>query len=276
MDGIKVIIARCPMCGVVFPHRAKTRAASVNKCCGAKCSANMRVGKQPICAADEIEHKTVSFQELKALEADVHVQREAMRKAGIEAKERTAIERVQQVRSNMYEERNCAHCGVMFMLLKSKIKQGNGKYCNTTCYHAATHERVMATRVEKCCKKCGKVFYVSLKESEAGRGKYCSRDCQRVNVMKPARNLEYAPRPADDPATTLDGKLSFTALSDFEQAIGQLMARGYSFRTPGRAFDINTPQSDFYGLQWGKDQQKDAFVFFYTTRENIFKHYASR
>ena len=65
-------------------------------------------------------------------------------------------------------------------------------------------------------------------------------------------------------------------LRDTEQAIGQLMARGYSFRTPGRAFDVNAPVSDFYGLQWGKDQQKGAFVFFYTTRENTFKHYASR
>lgn len=275
MDGIKVIIARCPMCGVTFPHRAKTRAASVNKCCGAKCSANMRVGKKAICAPDEIEAKTVSFQELKALEADVETQREAMRKAGIEAKERAAIQRVQQVRSNMYQERNCAHCGVRFMLLKSKIKQGVGKYCASTCYHAATHERVMATRVEKTCKKCAKVFYVSLKESEAGRGKYCSRDCQRVNVMKPARNIEYVPRPEADPETTLDGKLSFTTLPELEQAIAQLIARGYSFRTPGRAFDVIAPQSDFYGLQWGKDKQKDAFVFFYTTRKNTFNCYAA-
>lgn len=276
MEGIKIILALCPMCGVVFPHRAKTRAASINKCCGAKCSANMRVGKQPICTPEEIEHKTVSLAELKALEANVQTQREAMRKAGIKAKEHAAIERVQQVRSNMYMERNCAHCGVKFMLLKSKARQGNGKYCNSACYHAATHERVMAARVEKCCKKCAKVFYVSLKESEAGRGKYCSRDCQRVNVMRPARNIEYVPRPADDPATTLDGKLSFTTFPDFEQAIGQLMARGYSFRTPGRAFDVNATVSDFYGLQWGKDQQKGAFVFFYTTRENTFKCYASR
>ena len=276
MEGIKIILARCPMCGVVFPHRAKTRANSVNKCCGCKCSANMRVGKKPICAPDEIEAKTVTFQELKALEADVQIQREAMRRAGVEAKERTATERVRQVRSNMHEERNCAHCGTRFMLLKSKARQGNGKYCNSACYHAATHQRVIATRIEKTCKKCGKVFYVSLKESEAGRGKYCSRDCQRVNVMKPARNIEYVPRPADDPQTTLDGKLSFTLLADFEYAIAQLMARGYSFRTPGRAFDVNAPQSDFYGLQWGKDEQKKAMVFFYTTKPNTFKYYASR
>ena len=131
-------------------------------------------------------------------------------------------------------------------------------------------------RVEKCCKKCGKIFYVSFKESESGRGKYCSRDCQRVNVMKSARNIEYVSRPADDPSKTIYGKLSFTALPDLEQAIGQLMARGYSFRTPGRAFDVIAPVSDFYGLQWGKDQQMDAFVFFYTTRKNVFKHYASR
>lgn len=274
MDGIKVIIALCPMCGVVFPHRAKTRANSVNKCCGAKCSANMRVGKKAICAPDEIEAKTVSLAELKALVADMQVQREAMRKAGIEAKERTAIERVRQVRSNTYEERTCAHCGANFMFDRHTGKKG--LFCNIACYHAATHERVMATRVEKTCKKCGKVFCVSLKESEAGRGKYCSRDCQRVNVMKPARNIEYVPRPADDPATTLDGKLSFTALPDFEAAIGQLMARGYSFKTPGRAFNITPPISDFYGLQWGKDEQKGAFVFFYTTKPNTFKCYASR
>ena len=274
MDGIKVIIARCPMCGVVFPHRAKTRAASVNKCCGAKCSANMRVGKKPLCAPEEIEHKTVSLAELKALEANVQVQREAMHRAGVEAKERTATERVRQVRSNIYEERTCAHCGVKFMFDKYAGKKG--MFCNIVCFRAAAHERMIATRVEKTCKKCAKVFYVSLKESEAGRGKYCSRDCQRVNVMRPARNIEYVPRPADDPATTLDGKLSFTTQTDFEAAIGQLMARGYSFRVPGRAFDVNPPVSDFYGLQWGKDQQKNAFVFFYTTRENTFKCYASR
>jgi hypothetical protein len=235
----------------------------------------MRVGKQPICAPDEIEAKTVSFQELKALEADVQVQREAMRMAGQQVKEHVAIEQVRQV-SNMYEERMCAHCGVKFTLLKSKVRQGNGKYCNSACYHAATHERVMATRVEKSCKKCGKIFYVSFKESEAGRGKYCSRDCQRVNVMRPARNIEYVPRPADDPEATIDGKLCFTTQTDFEAAIGQLMARGYSFRVPGRAFDVIAPASDFYALQWGKDQQKGAFVFFYTTKPNIFKCYASR
>ena len=87
----------------------------------------MRVGKKPICSPEEIEHKTVSLAELKALEADVQVQREAMHRAGVEAKERTAIERVRQVRLNMHEERNCAHCGTKFMLLKSKAKQGNGK-----------------------------------------------------------------------------------------------------------------------------------------------------
>jgi len=267
MDGIKVIISRCPMCGVVFPHRAKTRANSVNKCCGAKCSANMRVGKKPICAPEEIEAKTVSLAEPKVLEADMQVQREAMRMAGQKSKQPIQ-------RPKLLEERTCAHCGAKFIFDKYAGKKG--MFCNIACFRAAEHERVIATRVEKCCKKCGKVFYVSLKESEAGRGKYCSRDCQRVNVMKPARNIEYAPRPADDPATTLDGKLSFTLLADLEEAIGQLMARGYSFRTPGRAFDVIAPQSDFYGLQWGKDQQKDAFVFFYTTRENTFKHYASR
>ena len=276
MDGIRIILARCPMCGVVFPHREKTRASSKNKTCGCKCSANMRVGKNPICAPEEIEHKTVTLAELKALEADVQTQREAMRKAGVEAKERSATERVRQVRPNMYEERNCAHCGTKFMLLKSKIKQGVGKYCNSACYHASTHERVMVTSVEKPSKKCGKIFYVSLKEAQSRRGKYCSRDCQRVNVMKPARNIEYVPRPADDPATTLDGKLCFDTLPDFEAAIGQLMARGYSFRTPGRAFNITPPISDFYGLQLGKDEQKGAFVFFYTTHENVFKSYASR
>ena len=273
MDGIRIILARCPMCGVVFPHREKTRAASVNKCCGAKCSANMRVGKKPICSPEEIEHKTVTLTELKALEADVETQREAMRQEGVEAKERIIQPKV---RPKLLEERMCAHCGTKFMLLKSKIKQGNDKYCNSACQRAAIHQRMIATRVEKTCKKCGKIFYISLKESEAGRGKYCSRDCQRVNVMKPARNLEYVPRPADNPLTTIDGKLSFTTLADFKQAIGELMARGYSFKTPGRAFDVPPPISDFYALQWGKDQQKGAFVFFYTTRENVFKQYASR
>ena len=272
MDGIKIILARCPMCGVVFPHRAKTRANSINKCCGCKCSANIRVGKKPICTPDEIEAKTVSFQELKALEADVQTQREAMRQAGVEAQKR--IIQPIKVRPKLLEERTCAHCGAKFIFDKYAGKKG--MFCNIACFRAAEHERVMATRVEKTCKKCAKVFYVSLKESEAGRGKYCSRDCQRVNVMRPARNIEYVPRPAGDPLTTLDGKLSFTALHDFEAAIGQLMARGYSFRTPGRAFNITPPISDFYGLQWGKDEQKGAFVFFYTTKLNTFKCYASR
>ena len=255
------------MCGVVFPHRERTRAASVNKCCGAKCFANMRVGKKPICSPEEIEAKTVSLAELKVLEADVQVQREAMRKAGQKSKQPIQ-------RPKLLEERTCAHCGVRFMFDKYAGKKG--LFCNIACFRAAEHQRVLATRVEKCCKKCAKVFYVSLKESQAGRGKYCSRDCQRVNVMRPARNIEYVPRPADDPATTLDGKLSFTTLPDFEYAIAQLMARGYSFRTPGRAFDVNAPASDFYGLQWGKDEQKKAMVFFYTTKPNTFKYYASR
>ena len=272
MDGIKIILARCPMCGVVFPHRERTRAASVNKCCGSKCSANMRVGKKPICSPEEIEAKTVSFQELKALEADVNTQREAMHRAGVEAQKR--IIQPIKVRQKLLEERTCAHCGAKFIFDKYAGKKG--LFCNIACFRAAEHQRVLATRVEKCCKKCGKVFYVSLKESEAGRGKYCSRDCQRVNVMKPVRNLEYVARPADDPATTLDGKLSFTTLPEFEAAIGQLMARGYSFRTPGRAFDVTPPISDFYALQWGKDQQKNAMVFFYTTKPNTFKYYASR
>lgn len=227
----------------------------------------MRVGKKPICAPEEIEAKTVSFQELKALEADMQVQREAMRMAGQKSKQPIQ-------RPKLLEERTCAHCGAKFIFDKYAGKKG--MFCNIACYRAAEHQRVLATRVEKCCKKCGKIFYISLKESEAGRGKYCSRDCQRVNVMRPARNIEYAPRPADDPATTLDGKLSFTTQTDFEAAICQLMARGYSFRTPGRAFDVTPPISDFYALQWGKDQQKNAMVFFYTTKPNTFKHYASR
>ena len=232
----------------------------------------MRVGKNPICAPEEIEHKTVTLAELKALEADVETQREAMRRAGVEAQKR--IIQPINVRPKLLEERTCAHCGAKFIFDKYVGKKG--LFCNIACFRAAEHERVLATRVEKCCKKCGKVFYVSLKESEAGRGKYCSRDCQRVNVMRPARNIEYVPRPADDPATTLDGKLSFTTQTDFKEAIGQLMARGYSFRTPGRAFDVTPPISDFYALQWGKDQQKNAMVFFYTTKPNTFKYYASR
>ena len=259
------------MCGVVFPHREKTRAASVNKCCGAKCSANMRVGKKPLCTPEEIEHKTVTLAELKALESDVQAQREAMRQAGVEAKKR--IKHI-KVRPKLLEERTCAHCGAKFIFDRYAGKKG--KYCNLACFRAAEHERVLTTRVEKCCMKCAKVFYVSLKESQSGRVKYCSRDCQRVNVMKPARNLEYVPRPDDNPLTTIDGKLSFTLLADFEYAIAQLMARGYSFKTPGRAFDVIAPQSNFYGLQWGKDEQKGAFVFFYTTKPNTFKCYASR
>ena len=227
----------------------------------------MRVGKKPLCAQEEIEAKTVSLAELKVLEADVQVQREAMRMAGQKSKQPIQ-------RPKLLEERTCAHCGAKFIFDKYAGKKG--LFCNIACFRAAEHQRVLATRVEKCCKKCGKIFYVSFKESEAGRGKYCSRDCQRVNVMRPARNIEYVPRPADDPATTLDGKLSFTTLPEFEAAIGQLMARGYSFRTPGRAFDVTPPISDFYALQWGKDQQKNAMVFFYTTKPNTFKCYASR
>jgi len=231
----------------------------------------MRVGKKPICSPEEIEAKTVSLAELKVLETDMQVQREAMRQAGVEAQKRI-IQPIQ--RPKLLEERTCAHCGAKFIFDKYAGKKGI--FCNIACFRAAEHERMIATRVEKTCKKCGKIFYISLKESEAGRGKYCSRDCQRVNVMRPARNIEYVPRPAGDPLTTLDGKLSFTTLPELEEAIGQLMARGYSFRVPGRAFDVNAPKSNFYGLQWGKDQQNDAFVFFYTTRENTFKCYASR
>lgn len=232
------------MCGVIFPHPIKLREKSVTKCCGYHCAAAMTSGKRkPIATPDEIEVRHMTKGEIEDMKAEIETHRLAMRQAGMEAKKRAAEEEVSKRTANR---------------------------------HAATHERVMATRVEKTCKKCAKVFYVSLKESEAGRGKHCSRDCQRVNVMRPARNIKYVPRPAYDPATTLDGKLSFTTLPDLETAIGQLMARGYSFRTPGRAFDVNPPVSDFYGLQWGKDEQKKAMVFFYTTKPNTFKYYASR
>lgn len=122
------------MCGVVFPHPTKLREKSVTKCCGYHCAAAMTSGKRkPIATPDEIEVRYMTKGEIEDMKAEIETHRVAMRQAGMEAKKRAAEEDIAKRTANR---------------------------------HAATHQRVIAARVEKCCKKCGKIFYVSFKESD--------------------------------------------------------------------------------------------------------------
>jgi hypothetical protein len=222
-------MARCPMCGVIFPHRANKRAESKHKCCSAPCTGLAMEGKKPLCTPDEIETLTITLSEYRERQAAMLQQRYEMRMAGLQASQNIVINPGHRA---LYQDRECAQCGKTFRILHSRVKQGSGKYCNKKCFTAAQKAGVIERE---------KKIVAALPQFEAR-----------------------------------DGKESFTNLAYFEAAIGRLMARGYSFIVKGRAFDVRPPQSDFYGLQWGMDYHAESLVFFYTTRQNVFKNYASR
>ena len=256
--GISILIARCPCCGVEFVAAPKYYAISVHKTCGYKCSAKIRHGVKPICVAEVIVRKSVTLDEKLRLEAATDTQRDEMKKAG-QAK----------VNEALFQQSTCEHCKGTFKVLKSVARAGKGKYCSTRCHQDARRENIY---MDATCVTCGAVYKVLRSAAATGRGKkYCSNPCRSI-----IQQTIFAPRPPDDPALTLEGKTFYNTLEGFQSAVNALQERGYSFRTAGRRMGKLTIESDFYGLQWGKDSQKNTMVFFFTTNPNIFKCYASR
>lgn len=262
MAGISILIARCPCCGVEFVAEPKYYAISTHKACGSKCSAKMRHGAKPICVAEVIERKSVTLDEKLKLQAATDTQRDAMKAAGQAAKAAKA-------NADLFQENTCEHCKGTFKVLKSVARAGKGKYCSTRCHQDARRENIYMDAV---CSTCGNVYKVRRSAATAGRGKkYCSNPCRSI-----IQQTIFAPRPPDDPALTLEGKTCYNTLAGFQSAVNALQERGYSFRTAGRRMGKLKVESDFYGLQWCKDSQKNSMVFFFTTRKNVFTAYASR
>ena len=259
---ISILIARCPCCGVEFVASPRYYSISVHKTCGYKCSAKMRHGVNPICVAEVIAHKSVTLDEKLKLQAATDTQRDAMKAAGREAAAKKA-------NADLFQENTCEHCKGVFKVLKSVVRAGKGKYCSTRCHQDARRENIY---MDAICSTCGNVYKVRRSAATAGRGKkYCSNPCRSI-----IQQTIFAPRPPDDPALTLEGKTSYTSLEGFQSAVKALEERGYSFRTAGRRMGKLKVESDFYGLQWGKDSQKNTWVYFFTTKQNVFTAYASR
>ena len=164
-----------------------------------------------------------------------------------------------------YRERQAAT-----MMEKIRMKQAGQAGRTGEAYYAP--EGRTALHVDRICANCGNTFRILYSKVQQGGGKYCGKACYTDIQKKQHTFTPVAPNVENDGS---HGKQSFTTLSALEAAIAQLTAKGYCFRVPGRAFDIIAPQSDFYGLQWCLDHRGEK-VFFYTTRQNVFKNYASR
>jgi len=75
-----------------------------------------------------------------------------------------------------YSEVICKYCGKRFLLLNSRIRRGNGKFCSKLCMGKYNNKKV-----KKICPTCGKVFWVYLYKIKEGKGKYCRTECLHID-----------------------------------------------------------------------------------------------
>lgn len=71
-------------------------------------------------------------------------------------------------------EVECQVCHKKFLVIKSKVKIGAGKYCSRTCKHIG-----ITKLVQRECLSCHEPFLVSPVYLERDGGKYCSVDCYK-------------------------------------------------------------------------------------------------
>lgn len=86
-------------------------------------------------------------------------------------------------------------------------------------------------------------------------------------VVKPTKSKLHP----DDLTTDLSGRMSCNTKEEFMHIVEVLESRGYSFIEKGKVFDKNLVDSNFYGIQWCKDE-KDL-LYFYTTKKTVFDSY---
>ena len=78
-----------------------------------------------------------------------------------------------------YSEVVCRYCGKHFLLLNSRIRRGNGKFCSKKC--AGKDKTKKITRI---CPTCGKSFLVFAYKIKEGKGKFCSLTQTRTQKAK--------------------------------------------------------------------------------------------
>lgn len=77
----------------------------------------------------------------------------------------------------------CIHCGQTFEEVPSRIKEGKGKFCSTSCHNEwrsinkSGKNSPRWNRVSKNCLYCGNSFYASQSKIKEGKGKFCSKEC---------------------------------------------------------------------------------------------------
>ena len=76
--------------------------------------------------------------------------------------------------------RICPTCGKSFLVFAYKIKEGKGKFCSLKCYSDYTRR----SYIDVTCKTCGRVFQVSKNRYNAGRGIFCSKQCKNDYTPK--------------------------------------------------------------------------------------------
>lgn len=72
-------------------------------------------------------------------------------------------------------EMKCAQCGTVFTSVKSRVKDGRGKFCSKVCFRAFNNKQIL-----RHCECCGKEFKVSPTRIRGENAKYCSSECYGV------------------------------------------------------------------------------------------------
>jgi len=78
-------------------------------------------------------------------------------------------------------KRICQVCGKEFMVHKSLVKKGGGKFCSNECYWKSIRKRV-----KKVCEVCGKRFEVSISEKDR---RFCSKECYLRYAVKRVKKI---------------------------------------------------------------------------------------
>src|SRR3990167_3243285 len=66
----------------------------------------------------------------------------------------------------------CLICGKVFLVKKSEVNRGGGKFCSRICFFkSVTHSDTQN------CEICGKQFTAIRYEKELGKGRFCSHKC---------------------------------------------------------------------------------------------------
>jgi len=83
----------------------------------------------------------------------------------------------------------CQECGKEFLIYKSKIQQGGGKYCSKECSYKAKsrlysgeNSPYWVERIIRKCRTCGKEIQINPSRAKENKGYYCSKSCYSQDV----------------------------------------------------------------------------------------------